>query len=80
MGPYERRSGAMSVERRDPAVFPKRKVNAVATRLLPNPVAAHVTGRDVMDGRAKIIQGKQYRAGQAVTRWNGRKRITNAVL
>jgi hypothetical protein len=34
----------------------RTKWERLATILLPNPVAAHVTGRDVMDGRAKLFK------------------------
>jgi hypothetical protein len=33
-----------------------------------------------MDGPAKYPQRKQDHADRAITIWNGRKRITNAVL
>ena len=58
----------------------RTKTERRATILLPNPVAAHDAQRDVMDGYAKIFKENRTVRKQAITIWNGRKRITNALL
>src|SRR5208282_624409 len=57
----------------------RTKTEQPATILLRNPVAAHVTKRDVTDGRAKILkENSTVRNGPATRRGTGRARLSPA--